>query len=80
MQYAIVKYLINSSLCHFRETVASEVKGQALSQTQNTRKLYGQVFPGVRNGKVMDCHATARDSIPGGNGVKLELHVLRKGQ
>ena len=26
-----------------------------------------------------DCHATARDSIPGGNGVKTELHILCKG-
>ena len=25
-------------------------------------------------------HATARGSIPGGKGVKTELHVLRKGQ
>ena len=31
-------------------------------------------------GSVMDCHATARGSIPDGNGVKNELHVLRKGQ
>ena len=27
---------------------------------------------------VMDCHATAGCSIPDGNGVKTELHVLRK--
>ena len=33
-----------------------------------------------RSGCVMDCHATARGSIPGGNGVKTRLHVLRKGQ
>ena len=33
-----------------------------------------------RSGSVMDCHATARGSIPGGNGVFTELHVLRKGQ
>ena len=33
-----------------------------------------------RIGSVMDCHATAWGSIPGGNGVKTELHVLRKGQ
>ena len=33
-----------------------------------------------RSGSVMDCHATARGSIPSGNGVKTELHVLRKGQ
>ena len=33
-----------------------------------------------RSGSVMDCHATARVSIPGGNGVFIELHVLRKGQ
>ena len=33
-----------------------------------------------RNGSVMDCHATARGSIPGGNGVFTELHVLCKGQ
>ena len=31
-------------------------------------------------GSVMDCHGTARDLIPGGNGVFTELHVLRKGQ
>ena len=29
---------------------------------------------------VMDRHATARGSIPVGNGVFTELHVLRKGQ
>ena len=28
----------------------------------------------------MDCHTTAQGSIPGGNGVFTELHVLRKGQ
>ena len=27
----------------------------------------------------MDCHATAGGSLPGGNGVKTELHFLRKG-
>ena len=27
----------------------------------------------------MDCHETARGSIPGRNGVFIELHVLRKG-
>ena len=32
-----------------------------------------------RSGSVMDSHATARGSIPGWNGVKTELHVLRKG-
>ena len=33
-----------------------------------------------RSGRVLDCHATARGSIPGGNGVFTELHVLRKEQ
>ena len=33
-----------------------------------------------RSGCVMDCHATAWGSIPGGNGVITELHVLCKGQ
>ena len=33
-----------------------------------------------RSGSVMDCHATTRGSIHGGNGVFTELHVLRKGQ
>ena len=33
-----------------------------------------------RSGCVMDYHATARGSIPDGNGVKTELHVLHKGQ
>ena len=33
-----------------------------------------------RSGSVMDCQATARGSIPGGIGLKTELHVLRKGQ
>ena len=33
-----------------------------------------------RNGSVIDYHATARGSIPGGNGVKTELYVLRKRQ
>ena len=33
-----------------------------------------------RSGCVVDCHATTKVSIPGGDGVKTELHVLRKGQ
>ena len=33
-----------------------------------------------RSGSVIDCHATARGLIPVGNGVFIELHVLRKGQ
>ena len=32
------------------------------------------------SGCVMDCHATARGSNPGRNGVKTKLHVLSKGQ
>ena len=32
------------------------------------------------SGSVMDCHATARGSIPSGNGVKTKLHVFYKGQ
>ena len=34
----------------------------------------------LRSGRVMDCHATTQSYIPGGNGVKTELHVLHKGQ
>ena len=34
----------------------------------------------LRSGSVMDCHTTARGSIPGRDGVFTELHVLRKGQ
>ena len=33
-----------------------------------------------RSGSVMDCHATARGSIPSGNSARTELHVLRRGQ
>ena len=33
-----------------------------------------------RSGSVIDCHATARGSIPDGYGVLTELHVLRTGQ
>ena len=33
-----------------------------------------------RSGCVLDCQATTRGSIPGGNSIKTELHVLRKGQ
>ena len=33
-----------------------------------------------RSSSVMDCHVTAWGSIPDGNSVFTELHVLRKGQ
>ena len=33
-----------------------------------------------RSGCVVDRHATTKVSIPGGDSVKTELHVLRKGQ
>ena len=39
-----------------------------------------QVEMAWRSGSVMDCYATARGSIPGGNDAKTELHVLRKEQ
>ena len=42
--------------------------------------FYNNVELAWRNGSIMDCHATARGSIPGGNGVFTELHVLCKGQ
>ena len=47
-----------------------------------TKKLIGiiRVELAWLSGNVMDCHATARGSIPGRNGVFIELHVLRKGQ
>ena len=32
-----------------------------------------------RSDSVMDCHTSVRGSIPGGNSVFTELHVLRKG-
>ena len=45
------------------------------------------IYPGLLvvdlgwgSGTVMDCHTTAWSSIPGGNDVKTELHVLRNGQ
>ena len=42
--------------------------------------LFKKVELAWGSGSVMDCHATARGSIPGGNSVFTELHVLRKGQ
>ena len=33
-----------------------------------------------RSGCLTDCNAVDRGSIPDGNGVKAELHVLCKGQ
>ena len=42
--------------------------------------IYVRVDLGWHSGSVMDCHATARSSISSGNGVKSELHVLRKRQ
>ena len=38
------------------------------------------VYQAWRNSCVIDSHATARGSIPDGNDVKNELHVLHKGQ
>ena len=35
---------------------------------------------GMAQCSVMDCHTRAWGSIPGGNSLKTELHVLRKGQ
>ena len=39
-----------------------------------------QVELAWRSGSVIDCHATARGSIPSGNGLSKELQVLHKGQ
>ena len=39
-----------------------------------------QVELAWHSGSVMACHAAARGSIPGGNSVFTDLHVLRKGQ
>ena len=40
---------------------------------------YSKVELAWHSGNVMDCHATARVSIPARNGVFIELHVLCKG-
>ena len=41
---------------------------------------YNPVCKLKRSVSVMDCHATSRGSIPGGNGVFTELPILCKGQ
>ena len=55
-------------------TIAASTKDWASGDTQKCEEL---TWP---SSSVMDCHATARGSIPGRNGVFTELHVLRKGQ
>ena len=34
----------------------------------------------MHSGSVVDSRETAQGSIPDGNGIRTELHVLRKGQ
>ena len=53
-----------------------DIVGNNVMHTMTTRN----VELAWRSGSVMDCHATARGSIPGRNGVETEGHVLRKGQ
>ena len=45
---------------------------------QTLKLIFKQVFGGAGVTQC-ECHATARGSIPGGNGVKTEPHILRKG-
>ena len=45
-----------------------------------TRKKNQVHFTLLSYSSVMDCHATARGSIPGGSVVKTEQRVLHKGQ
>ena len=47
---------------------------------EKEKRTHNMVELAWRSGSVMDCHATARGSIPGRNGLFTELHVLRKGQ
>ena len=54
---------------------ARDIPRKSNVQTWN---IWGQVELAWRSDSVMDCHATARGSIPGGNGVLTELHVLRR--
>ena len=49
-------------------------------QFPNINDFMKKVELAWHSGSVMDCHATARGSIPAGNGIFTELHVLRKGQ
>ena len=49
--------------------------------TDHYLSIYTKYFQELawRSGSVMDCHATARGSIPGGYGVLTQLHVPVKG-
>ena len=49
---------------------------QPLRHDSSTGEWFSFIVYEQEGDSPMDCHATARGSIPGGNGVKTELHVL----
>ena len=57
-------------------------KGQGILKfcVSGNPDMYIVVELAWRSGSVIDCHAMAWGKIPDGYGVKIELHVLRKGQ
>ena len=65
-----------------KSTVSQRILQQIVNITQWTKFTTSHVLVELawHNGSVMNCHAMARGSIPGWNGVFTELHVLRKGQ
>ena len=88
-QSAPVKTMGQSSLCP-RNHAAQTNKCRLSSLSLNCNYVFCQTLLfcprqcmkelAWRSGSVMDCHAMARGSIPGGNGVFTELHALRKRQ
>ena len=66
-----------------QEMNKQEVKlmpGPSANSKDTTKLVNKTVKLAWRSGSVMDYHATAQGSIPGGNSIFTELHVLRKGQ
>ena len=61
---------------YLEETIFKSYRGP----TPDLYKCFIDDIIGASSLHVMDCHATARCSNPGRNGVFIELHVLRKGQ
>ena len=65
-----------------RQPLLSSRSVYHIVSSRNNLKIYNKWSVELTwcSGSVMDCHATAWGSIPGGKGVKTELHVLHKGQ
>ena len=80
IKYNIFEIVLMKILTHLKDILYAFDEGKEEENEKFVLLVFLLFFLLCTTFDVMDCHVTARGSIPGRNGVSIELHVLRKEQ